>query len=198
MEQTRDLFVGVALVVNTMLFLGFFSLPAAAESTGGIASLKNAFLFGAFETSIGELRYQDNIARNTLAELQQFTVADRPLVIVSSDAVVRDWFLNWRIARYYLPKQDIWVMVDLQRPHWIQRIRRDVGYETKSSDKLAIPIPQHARIIWLLEREGPFHRALKQTLPTLAGGSYLSYTDIEPGSPPFRVMDFEFVPDSTR
>lgn len=192
--SVRDVVVGLALVVNSMLFLGFFSLPAAGAAGTGVSSLKNAFLFGVFETSIGELRYQDNTAQNTMAELQQFAVPDRPVVIVSNDAGVRDWFFNWRIARYYLPKNDIWVIGDLQQPHWIEHIRRDTGYETKTSTTRSIPIPPHARIIWLLEREGPFHQALKGTMPALKGGNYLSYTDVDSEALPFRVMDFEFVP----
>jgi hypothetical protein len=197
LASLREVFLALAMVVSSMLFLGFFSLPAAATPSSGLSSLKNAFLFGVFETSLGELRYQDNTAQGTLSELRQFTLPDRPLVIVSNDAGVRDWFLNWRIARYYLPQNDIWVIGDLQQPHWIEHIRRNTGYESKTSTKLSVPIPPNARIIWLLEREGPFHLALKGTLPTLRGGNYLSYTDVDGGTLPFRVMDFEFVPEAS-
>jgi hypothetical protein len=171
-------------------------LPAAAETTGGLHALKNTFLFGVFETSIEELRYQDNTARLTLAELQQFAPADRPFVIVSSDAGVRDWFMNWRIARYYLPSVDIWVTADLQTPHRVEHVRRDATITPTEGSNLNIPVPKAGRIIWLLERDGPFHRALKQAVSPLPGGAYLSYTDIAPDALPFRVMDFEFVPVS--
>src|SRR5262249_54488627 len=74
--KVREIALAFALVVNVMLFLNFFSLPAAAESTGGLYSLRNTFLFGVFETSIGELRFQENTAALTLAELQQLTPGD--------------------------------------------------------------------------------------------------------------------------
>jgi hypothetical protein len=193
--ELREIFLSAAVAAGALLFLGFFSLPAAAEPAGGLNSLKNAFLFRTFETSIDELRYQDNTARSTLTELQQFTPADRPIVIVTSDAGVKDWFMNWRIARYYLPKADFWVMAELQDPNWVEHVRRDAISGKSSGLNLKIPIPLHGRIIWLLERDGPFHRALKQTLPALPGGAYLSYTDVESGTLPFRVMNFEFVPD---
>src|SRR5262249_4776768 len=59
--KMREAFLIFAVVVNLTLLLNFFSLPATAENTGGLQSLQNAFLFRVFETSIGELRYQDNI-----------------------------------------------------------------------------------------------------------------------------------------
>src|SRR5262249_50529567 len=191
--KVREIALAFALVVNVMLFLNFFSLPAAAETTGGLHSLRNTFLFGAFETSIGELRFQENTAALTLAELKQVMPGDRRVVIVSSDAGVRDWFMNWRIARYYLPDRDIWVIADLQNPNSIEHVRRDRMLEKKVENRLEIPIPAGARIIWLLEREGPFHRALKKVVSPLPGGTYLSYTDIRPEMLPFRVMDFNFV-----
>jgi hypothetical protein len=194
--KVREISLAFALIINVMLFLNFFSLPAAAETTGGRHSLRNTFLFGVFETSIGELRFQDNTAALTLAELQQLTPGDRRLVIVSSDAGVRDWFMNWRIARYYVSDIDIWVIADLQNPKSIEHVRRDRTLEKKVGNSLEIPIPAGARIIWLLEREGPFHSELKKVVSPLPGGAYLSYTDIRPEMLPFRVMEFNFVADS--
>jgi hypothetical protein len=192
--EMREMFLALALVVNAMLFLGFFSLPAAAETTGSVRSLKNVFLFRVFETSIGELQYQDNTTKATLAELQQFTPRDRPSIIVSPDAGVRDWFMNWRIARFYAPSTNIWVVGDLQNPPWIEHVRRDRILEKNGGPNLTIPVPKEGRIIWLLERDGPFHRALKQAVSQLPGGVYLSYTDVDSTMLPFKVMGVECVP----
>jgi hypothetical protein len=49
----------------------------------------------------------------------------------------------------------------------------------------------------LIEQNGPFHQALVQALAQvkpLAGGTQVFYTDVAPDDPPFRVLDFEFVP----
>ena len=136
-ESLREVLLAGALVVNTLLFLGFFALPAAGEPTGGLRSLRNAFLFGTFETSIGELRYQDDTAKRTMAELRQFTNPERPSIIVSSDADVVNWFMNWRIMRYYAPATDIWVIADLRTPHLIQHVRRDQTLETRVGSDLS-------------------------------------------------------------
>jgi len=194
MQQMREIFLSVALLVSALLFLGFFSLPATAEASGGLRSIKNAFLFSTFETSIEELRYQDNVARLTLAEIERSTPSNRPSIIVASDAGVRDWFLNWRIARYYLPARDIWVVADLATPHWIQHVRRDFTDLQAAGSNLKIPVPANGRILWLMERGGPFHHAVQQGVPMLADGVYVSYSDIAAGTAPFRILDVEFVP----
>ncbi len=191
--EIRDAFLAGAVVINSALFLGFLTLPASAQPAGGLSSLKNSFLFATFETSIGELRYQDDTARSTMVELGQFTPQGVPFVIVSSDTTAVNWFMNWRIARYYMPGADIWVLGDLRTPHFVQHVRRDKTDPIHSV--LQVPIPKGGRIIWLLEKDGPFHRALKQSVRGLGGGNYVWYTDVNE-SGPLRVMDFEFVPDT--
>ena len=57
-----------------------------------------------------------------------------------------------------------------------------------------IPVPRGGRVIWLLERNGAFHQALLQSQPSLPGGTYLSYTDIDPQAQAFRVANYKFVP----
>src|SRR5262245_40522442 len=82
----REVMVGTALVMNVMLFLDFFPLPAAvANSADRVPSIKNAMLFATFESSIGEVRWLDDITRTTLSEIEQFTPKDRPSIIVTTD-----------------------------------------------------------------------------------------------------------------
>ncbi len=190
--EARETLVAASLIFNLTVFLAFYPLPVPGEPAGGLHSLKNAFVFASFETSIGELRYIDNTAKQTMAEMKEWTRTDRPSVIVTSDVDTRNWFMNWRIVRYYMPGTDIWVMADLETPRRVEHIRRDKTIEKRTD--ATIPIPVGARVIWLLEREGPFHRALKQAQPNLPGGSFLSYTDIDRGTPPFQVMGFDFRP----
>jgi Dolichyl-phosphate-mannose-protein mannosyltransferase len=194
MTQMREVFLAGALVLHTMLFLGLFSLPAAGAPAGGWHSLQNAFMFGTFETSIGELRYLDNTALKTMAELHQFERKDVPTIIVSSDVDTVNWFMNWRIMRYYAPNLDIWVLGDAAAPRFVRHVRRDRTLEMTSTAPLQVPVPRQGRIIWLLEREGPFHRALKQFVPALEDGEDLSYTDMTADAQPFSVMGFDFIP----
>src|SRR5262245_47641397 len=90
--ELREVILAVALVVNTMLFMGFLELPANAAPAGGWRSLKNVFVFGTYETSIGQIRFLDATARRTLKELREFTPPDRPTVIVTSDVDLGTWF----------------------------------------------------------------------------------------------------------
>jgi hypothetical protein len=49
----------------------------------------------------------------------------------------------------------------------------------------------------LIERNGRFHQALSQA-QLLSGGNHVLYTDIPADATPFRVLDFEFVPEDNR
>jgi len=191
--EARGMFLAAAAIINTMLFVGFFELPDPVRA-GGWTSIKKGFLYANAETSLGGIRYMDNVAIGTMAELRQFMPKDRPMVVVSTDVPVANWYMNWRIFRYYEPDVDIWMLADLQDPHLIQHVHRDKISTTARGSDLKIPIPRGGRVFWLLEPEGPFQRALKQVLPGLRGGYYLSYLDVAADTTAFRVEDFEFVP----
>jgi hypothetical protein len=63
----------------------------------------------------------------------------------------------------------------------------------RSGSPVDIPVPNRCRILWLVESGGPLHNAL--VAARLArGGPRVFFTDIEPGSAPFQVMDFRIVP----
>jgi hypothetical protein len=192
--QLREAMVGAALALNVLLFLGLFSLPAGGEPAGGWRSLRDAFLFRTFETSLGQLRFMDNTARTTLKELREFIPADHRAAIVSSDMQTVNWFMNWRIARYYLGS-DIWVMNELESPTSVTRVHRDQTLEKMTGDPVRISVPRGGRVLWLIEADGPFHRELKKVQGALQGGTHLWYTDIASDAQPFRVMNVEFVPE---
>src|SRR5205823_4240781 len=133
----RDFAVAAAVLVNVMVFLDFFPLPAAAVNTPNrTPSIKNAILFGSFETSLGMVRGLDDITRVTLKEIEEFTPKDRPSVIISTDAYVDQWFMNWRIGRYYLSQNDFWILHNNIVPKRVEHIRRDLVLETRETAPL--------------------------------------------------------------
>jgi 4-amino-4-deoxy-L-arabinose transferase-like glycosyltransferase len=195
MGSVKETLLAGLLLINTMLFLGFIALPAPDAPAGGWHSAKNALIYGTFETSLDEVRWRDDISRVTLKEIRQLTPPDRPAIIVSSDIHYRDWFVNWRIARYYFPSADFWVVADQQNPPAAEHVRRDRRVlETRGGPVPQIPVPRGGRVIWLLERGGPFDTALRQVHPELPRGTYVSYLDVPQDAESFRVLDFEFVP----
>ncbi len=189
----RDVAVGAALVLNAMLFLDLFALPANAVNTVGTPSMKNAFLFGTFESSIGEVRWLDDITRTTLDEIKRFTPADRPSIIISTDTYVTNWFMNWRIGRYYLPNQDFWILYTNLSKKRAERTHREALLDLRERPPLRIPIFQEGRIIWLIEPNSAIHQQLAAT-QQLMGGKYVFYSDITRNSQPLKLDDFEIVP----
>ncbi len=194
-SEMREIALCSALVLNVMLFLNFVPLPTVnSTESGAWRSLRNAWAFGIFETSLGQLRWLDDINKTTLKEIREFTPPDRPALIVTTDAHRQTWFMNWRIARYYLPDYDIWVVTDQKTPRVAYHVRRDKTLETAHAGSVApVPAPKGGRILWLLERDGPFHKALSQ-VKTLTSGSQIVYSDLSPTETTFRVLEFEFVP----
>jgi hypothetical protein len=101
--------------------------------------------------------------------------------------------MNWRIARFYAPDIDMWVMAEGRSPKQVLHIKRDKTLETRTGEVLPIPVPRGGRVIWLIERETPFQKALAG-LPNVESGALLFYNDVAPDAPRFRILDFEFVP----
>jgi hypothetical protein len=193
LARARDMALSAALVLNAMLFLDFLNLPAGVtNSAEGTPSMKNAMLFGTFETSIGQVRWMDDVARITLSEIEQFTPKDRPSMIVSTDTYVSQWFMNWRIGRYYLPDRDLWVLYKAGNTNGLQRVRRDVILDKLENVSINVPIFTNGRILWLIEPNSDFHRNLTARYQ-VNGGRYVFYTDVV-DSTPIIVEGVEFVP----
>ena len=190
----RDVVLGAALVLNAMLFLDFFSLPAGAVNTADqLPSVKNALLFGTFESSIGQVRWLDEITRTTLSEIQQFTPKDRPSIIISTNTYADQWFMNWRIGRYYLPDRDMWILYNNGTKKRAELIRRDAALDIREIEPLRLPIFQEGRILWLIEPGSALHKELASS-QNLIGGKYVFYSDVSKHSTPFRIDGFEIVP----
>jgi hypothetical protein len=192
----RDFMLAAALVLNVMLFLDFFPLPLnVGNETSGRQnpSLKNAMLFRTFESSIGMVRNLDDITGTTLTEIAQFTPKGRPTIIITTDSYHDRFFMNWRIGRYYLRDQDIWVLFDGAQKKRADRIRREATLEKRENLPLRVPIFQEGRILWIIEPDSAIHKQLAAT-QNLSGGRYVFYSEITKNSPPFKVDDFEIVP----
>ena len=192
----RDLVLAAALVVNVMLFLGYFALPVGRGNESlsrGNPSLKNAMLYGTYESSIGMVRDLDTITRITLNEIAEFTPKDRPTIIISTNSYVDQFFMNWRIGRYYLPNQDFWILYNDAKKKRAERIRRSALLELRETGPVRVPIFQEGRILWLIEPGSAIQKQLAAT-QSLRGGKYVFYSDITKDSPAFKVDEFEIVP----
>lgn len=101
--------------------------------------------------------------------------------------------MNWRIARYYLPDNDIWVLADQKDPPMAQRLRRDKVIEVRTGRPVQIPVRCGGRILWLIEYDSSFYEELSG-IWELGGGPQVLVTDVGSICPPFTVRGFEFVP----
>ena len=193
---SRDWLLASALVLNVMFFLDFLPLPAETSAPAGqrAPSLMNAFLVGTFESSLGQIRWLDDVTRTSLKEIEEFTPKDRPSMIITTDTYMNQWFMNWRIARYYLPKRDLWVLYNRDTTSGVQRIRRDAVIDTTDNNSVQLPIVKNGRLLWLVE---PGSEVLKQlsSVYKLNGGRYVFYTDITGDTPSIRLNGVEIVPN---
>ena len=195
----RDFALAGAILVSAFIFLevgDLFPLPdRTVDSSGRTPSVKNAILFGSFEASLAQVRWLDDMTRITLREIEEFTPKDRPAIIISTDGYVDRWFVNWRIGRYYLPKQDFWILYNETVPRRVERIRRDQVLEARGTAPLEIPIFREGRILWLLEPGSVFHQQVG-TVQKLSGGKYVFYSDITPDSRSFMIDGVKIIPTS--
>ncbi|MBI4473584.1 MAG: glycosyltransferase family 39 protein [Acidobacteria bacterium] len=192
--ETRGFALSGALALNVMLFLNFFPLPLPQDAVAGFwNSAKNAAAYGTFETSISQVRWLDDISRTALEDIKKLSLKDGPTLIISSDIHYQQWFMNWRIARYYLPDRDIWVIADQKRPMMAELVRREKTIEVRSGPLVTVPVPRGGRILWLLEHNNPFHKALAKVIP-MSEADQLLYSDLPEDAAAFRALDFEFVP----
>ena len=193
--RARDLILASSLVLNVMLFLNYFSLPADASAPAGqrSPSIRNAILYGAFETSLSQIRWLDNVSGRTLKELEEFTPKDRPSMIITTDTYVDQWFMNWRIGRYYLPDRDIWVLYSKGSTNGVQHIRRDAVIDTVENNFPRLPLLRDVRVLWLVEPQSEVFKQLASVYK-LGGGQYVFYSDIAGDSPSITLKGIEIIP----
>jgi hypothetical protein len=194
LSRSKEVLLGAAVTVNVMLFLGFFALPiGVVNSANSMPSIKNALLFGTFESSIEQVRWLDDVTRTTLDEIEQFTPKDRPSIIISTDGYKDQWFMNWRIGRYYLPTRELWILYNNVRKKRVENVRRDLLLSMREVPPLRVPIFREGRVLWLIEPHSEIHKQISST-QNLSGGKYVFYSEITPDTPAFMVDDFEIVP----
>lgn len=193
--RMAEIFLMVAVSMNLLLFLNYFELPAASASpasTGG--SIKNALAYGVFESSIGEVRWLDDTTRVSLGEIAKFTAPDRPSMVVTQDMYTTNWFMNWRIARFYLPTIKIRVVADHKNPVEVFTVLRDIVSKPEPGNTV-IHLQRPSRILWLVEPGGRFDEAIAKAVPVVRGQK-VSYSDIAADAQPFQVLNFTFIPDA--
>jgi 4-amino-4-deoxy-L-arabinose transferase-like glycosyltransferase len=194
--QARETALCGAAFLNLLMFLNVFPVPTT-PSTGVFTQVRNAVAFGIFETSLGQLRWYDSVTRDSLRDIRTYTPKNpsEPAILVSSDVHSKVWFMNWRIARYYLPNREMWVIADRMDPPMAQLVQRDKVIETRTGQTVQLPIPCKGRILWLIENGGPVYTDLSRTWE-LDGSPLVVVTATQVGSkcPTFRVKNFEFVP----
>jgi len=185
--QAADTGLLAAVAVSLMFFLHFIPLPSP-DSKGGPW---DAFSVVSFETSLENIRWVDDIHGSTLREIRNLSTPDRRSIILTQDMARKNWYLNWRIARYYLPDTEIRVLVDERQPMHTLTIRGSTtGTAVPGTD---VPVPRQSRLLWVLEAGAPLHTALSKA-NLLRGGPRVFYTDIEADTMPFSVSEFRIVP----
>jgi hypothetical protein len=198
-SQGRETALYGAALLNVLLFVNVVPMPTT-PSTGPLSQVRNAIAYGIFETSLAHLRWYEFNTRESLRHIETYTPKNdsEPAILVSSDVHSKTWFMNWRIARYYLPDRDIWVIADQMDPPMAQLIRRNKVIETRTGQTVQIPIPCKGRILWLIENGGPVYTDLSRTWE-IDGSPLVVVTATQVGSkcPTFKVRDFEFVPEKS-
>jgi 4-amino-4-deoxy-L-arabinose transferase-like glycosyltransferase len=191
--QASDTGLVFGAVTSVLLFLNFVPLPPPG-SPGGI---RDAFAVATFESSLENIRWLDNIHGSSLTEIRKLSETDREIVIIAQDMVQQaNWFLNWRIARYYLPDSDIRVFASHKKPAETAAVRGSTLGSPRTGTPVDVAVPNRSRILWLVESGGPLHAALAAT-GSIHGGQRIFYTDIDESGTPFQVMDFRILPTTT-
>jgi hypothetical protein len=199
LTRGREFALLAALFVSAVVFFevgDLFALPVRTVSDEKrTPSMEDAVLFGSFETSVWQIRGFDDLTKNTLKEIEEFTPKDRPSAIISTDGYVDRFFMNWRIGRYYLPDRDFWIFYNDSKPKRVEHIKRDRRLESRVVSPLEIPLFREGRILWLIEPGSAFHKEVAAA-QTLAGGKHVFYSDVTRDSQPFVIDGVKIIPTS--
>src|SRR5206468_12498971 len=107
-------------------------------------------LYGTYESSIGMVRDLDAITRISLNEIAEFTPNDRPTIIISTNSYVDQFFMNWRIGRYYLPNRDFWILYNDTKKKRAERIRRSASLELRETGPVSVTVFLEDRLLCIL------------------------------------------------
>lgn len=200
MDRYRNAILTIAAFVNAALFLNVLPLgdPAAVQAPlleRTWISVRNAVAYGTFETSQDRLRWWDEMTDVSVQELGRFNAPDRPSVIIALNGNEAEFdFINWRVVSYYMDQQPLWVLMDDLPPGQVGRIRSVCGNDVQVTQRTTITLPRSGRVLWVMQQNGRFHRALEHFIP-LHRGRYVLYSDIPADAGPFEIEGFRFIPE---
>jgi hypothetical protein len=114
-------------------------------------------------------------------------------MIITTDTHATQWFMNWRIGRYYLPQHDFWVLYKVRDHRGVQLYRRDSLIRKSENTTVRLPVFTYGRILWLIEPQSEIHRQLDAAYE-LGGGRYVFYTDLNGEYMPVHIDGVEISP----
>ena len=200
MGRYRNCALALAAIVNAALFAnavprGYPAAPGSPPLEKVWISVRNSIAFGTFETSRDRLRWWEEETDVSLKELRQFHAGDRPTIIIALNGTDTEFeFINWRVVSYYMDNWPLWILSDNLPSGQFGRVRRALGKDVQLEPGSTIPLPIGGRVLWIMQPNGKYHRALDGVLP-VQRGRYILYSDIHPGSAPFEIDGFRFVPE---
>jgi dolichyl-phosphate-mannose-protein mannosyltransferase len=197
----RSVIVSLVLLVNMVFFLVPFPFPQGPAGGGfrGLASARDAFLGGIYETSFQRVRWTSDMmffaALHLMAERPD---AAHPRVMVWA----RDGEPSWRWLAYYFPTDPVYVLDeagDPSAPVSQARVwKRNVPVARyNGAAPIELPVPKGSRLVWFVG--GGSVAELRQTIPVHVETSSQTnityvYSDLPPDQASFRWGSFEFVP----
>jgi hypothetical protein len=186
-----------AIALNAFIFFDPLNLPhkVLAIDAAPFLTIKAGLADGLYQTSARNLRDADEFTKKSIQETKRLVADGTCTVIVASEGTAKHFnFLNWRIASYYFPKLDLWIVADEQRPPKASLMRGKNLLAIRYGTSIKISIPKDSRIVWLADPKGPLRANLgPATLP--ANVPSVLYTEFHSRSAPLSVPGFKFVPD---
>ena len=185
----------IALIGNMLLFFGEFPFPTGPAAGGfrGLASLRDAFLGGRYESSYARIRWTSERMADTARDVPRIRAASsRPLVFIWS----RDGEPSWRKVTYYLPKDKVYVLDEAGDPgspasQAVLWTANKPSARFSGTAPVQLPIPRGARLIWFIA--GGKVAELSRTIPVRQAPGFL-YSDLPREMESLRWGSFEFVP----
>ena len=187
--------VTLALLGNMLLFFGEFPFPQGPGSGPfrGLASVRDAFLGGRYESSFARVNFANDRLDRALNDVPPLQMDPRrPVIFIWS----RDGEPAWRKLTYYFPKQKIYVLEEAGDPGvpltsatlWMAN---KVSARFSGENPVMLPIPRNARLIWFT---GGAQRAELAKMLLVRGTQSFLYTDVAGDAAPIHWGSFVFDP----
>lgn len=195
LKEGMALLIGIALIINLLLFFGEFPLPKHTPAAGfrGLQSATDAIRIGTYETSYARIRWVDQMMELGTVQIQSLKSSAHGSVVIVWG---RDGEPVWRKICYYLPSERVWVLDEpgqlatsaAAAQLWVgnakpSRLTRPLP--------IRVPLPKGARLIWIISPASV--ESLGRAVP-LQNAAPLYYTDLPAEAAAFRWGSFEFAP----